>query len=174
MTDLKFVATVTCHNRRSCKNFSSCVNFSRKQRNSLQNLRRNMKFTQWFGKFILKLLKLKISTVKSHLACTFTKIMQENALLSGKIYTADKNFTRPTVATVVTNFNSGWTLSSILCSLHDSSKPCIIVVLFLFSIVFVTEPFCGLIEPNNTICSIKLLFWSKLPQRGKLVPKQNM
>ena len=67
-----------------------------------------------------------------------------------------------------------WTLSSILCSLHDSSKPCIIVVLFLFSIVFVTEPFCGLIEPNNTICSIKLLFWSKLPQRGKLVPKQNM
>ena len=62
-----------------------------------------------------------------------------------------------------------WTLSSILCSLHDSSKPCIIVVLFLFSVVFVTEPFCRLIEPNNTICSIKLLFWSKLPQRRKLV-----
>ena len=68
----------------------------------------------------------------------------------------------------------GWTLSSIVCSIHVWSKPCCIVVLFIFSIVFVTEPFCGLIEPNNTICSIKLLFWSKLPQRGKLVPKQNM
>ena len=29
----------------------------------------------------------KISTVKSHLACTFTKIMQENTLFSGKIST---------------------------------------------------------------------------------------
>ena len=48
----------------------------------------------------------KISTVKSHLACTFTKIMQENTLFSGKIYTAGTNFTRPPVATVVTNLNS--------------------------------------------------------------------
>ena len=36
--------------RRSCKFFSSCVIFSRKQRVSLQNLRRNMKFTHMFGK----------------------------------------------------------------------------------------------------------------------------
>ena len=39
--DLKFVATVV----------SNCVNFTRKQRLSLQNLRRNMKFTHIFGKF---------------------------------------------------------------------------------------------------------------------------
>ena len=32
--------------------------------------------------------------------------MQENALFSGKIYTAGTNFTRPLVATVVTNLNS--------------------------------------------------------------------
>ena len=39
-----------CHDRRSWKN-SSCVNLSRKQCVSLQNLRRNMKFTHLFGKF---------------------------------------------------------------------------------------------------------------------------
>ena len=39
------------HDRRSCKFFSTCVNFSRKQRVSLQNLRRNMKFTHFFGMF---------------------------------------------------------------------------------------------------------------------------
>ena len=32
--------------------------------------------------------------------------MQENALFSEKNYTADKNFTRPLVAAVVTNINS--------------------------------------------------------------------
>ena len=32
--------------------------------------------------------------------------MLEAALFSGKIYTADKNFTRPPVATVVTNSKS--------------------------------------------------------------------
>ena len=37
--------------RRSCKIFPSCVNFSRKQRCSLSNLHRNMKFTQLFGDF---------------------------------------------------------------------------------------------------------------------------
>ena len=37
--------------RRSCKIFPSCVNFSRKQRGSLSNLHRNMKFTQLFGNF---------------------------------------------------------------------------------------------------------------------------
>ena len=37
--------------RRSCKIFPSCVNFSRKQRGSLSNLHRNMKFTQLFGDF---------------------------------------------------------------------------------------------------------------------------
>ena len=39
------------HDWRSCKSFSSCVN-KKKQENSaypLQNLRRNMKFTQLFG-----------------------------------------------------------------------------------------------------------------------------
>ena len=37
--------------RRSCKIFPSCVNFSGKQRVSLSNLHRNMKFTQLFGNF---------------------------------------------------------------------------------------------------------------------------
>ena len=37
--------------RRSCKIFPSCVIFSRKQRGSLSNLHRNMKFTQLFGNF---------------------------------------------------------------------------------------------------------------------------
>ena len=32
--------------------------------------------------------------------------MEETALFSGKIYTADKNFTRPPVATVATNSKS--------------------------------------------------------------------
>ena len=44
-----------CRDRRdrwSCKIFPSCVNFSRKQRGSLSNLHRNMKFTQLFGNFI--------------------------------------------------------------------------------------------------------------------------
>ena len=45
---LKFVATVTTGGR---INFSSCAKFSRKQRVSLQNLQRNMKFTHLFGKF---------------------------------------------------------------------------------------------------------------------------
>ena len=39
-------------------------------------------------------------------SCTFTKILQESALLS-QIYTDGTNFTRPPVATVVTNLNSG-------------------------------------------------------------------
>ena len=44
LADLKFVATVATD--------SSCVNFSRKQRIPLQNLCRNMKFTNLFGKFL--------------------------------------------------------------------------------------------------------------------------
>ena len=32
--------------------------------------------------------------------------MQKKCIVSLKIYTADKNFTRPSVAAVVTNFNS--------------------------------------------------------------------
>ena len=36
-----------------------------------------------------------------------TQILQGNALFTGKIYTARKFFTRPPVATVVTNFKSG-------------------------------------------------------------------
>ena len=36
----------------------------------------------------------------------FTQTLQENALFTGKIYTARKYFTRPPVATVVTNFKS--------------------------------------------------------------------
>ena len=35
------------------------------------------------------------------------QIVQGNPSFSGKIYTADKNFTRPPVATVATNFKSG-------------------------------------------------------------------
>ena len=38
-----------------------------------------------------------------------TQILQGNALFTGKIYTARKFFTRPPVATVVTNFKSGCT-----------------------------------------------------------------
>ena len=34
------------------------------------------------------------------------QILQRNALLSGKIYTAGKKFTRPPVVTVATNFKS--------------------------------------------------------------------
>ena len=41
-------------------------------------------------------------SVLSHLS----KILKGNALFSGKIYTAAKKFTRPPVATVVTNFKS--------------------------------------------------------------------
>ena len=60
--DLKFVTTVTTGSR--LKQISSCLNSSRKQSVSLQNLRRNMKFTNLFGKithtFPPKLLKLHI------------------------------------------------------------------------------------------------------------------
>ena len=38
-------------------------------------------------------------------SCTFTKNLQESALLS-QIYTDGKNFTQPPVATVMTNLNS--------------------------------------------------------------------
>ena len=40
--------------------------------------------------------------------------MQEYRLFSGQIYTADTNFTRPLVATVVTNLKSGNTALKIL------------------------------------------------------------
>ena len=43
--------------------------------------------------------------------CLNLRNMSENALFSGKIYTADKNFTRLPVATVATNFKSGRQLS---------------------------------------------------------------
>ena len=46
--------------------------------------------------------KITLGVCKS---CTSKKIMQESALFSGKIYTAGTNFTRPPVATVVTNLN---------------------------------------------------------------------
>ena len=36
----------------------------------------------------------------------FAKYVKKTVLFSGKIYTADKNFTRPPVATVATNFKS--------------------------------------------------------------------
>ena len=38
--------------------------------------------------------------------CKLAKYVR-TALFSGKIYTSDKNFTRPPVATVATNFKSG-------------------------------------------------------------------
>ena len=38
----------------------------------------------------------------------FAQILQRNASFSGKIYTGGKNFTRPPVATVVTNFKSDY------------------------------------------------------------------
>ena len=39
--------------------------------------------------------------------CLNLQNIEETALFYGKIYTADKNFTRPPVATVATNFKSG-------------------------------------------------------------------
>ena len=42
------------------------------------------------------------------ISCTSKQILQEIALFSGKIYTAGTNFTRPSVAMVVTNLNSGY------------------------------------------------------------------
>ena len=42
--------------------------------------------------------------------------MEETALFSGKIYTADKNFTRPPVATVATNFKSGMVMVMLMVS----------------------------------------------------------
>ena len=39
--------------------------------------------------------------------CVNLQNMEETALFSGKIYIADKNFTRPPVVVVATNFNSG-------------------------------------------------------------------
>ena len=38
--------------------------------------------------------------------CVNLQNMEETAEFSGKIYTADKNFTRPPIAAVATNFNS--------------------------------------------------------------------
>ena len=62
--DLKFVATI------GRVKFSNCINFFRKQRISLQNVCKNMKFTHLFGKITHTLTK---------------KIMNTNALLSAKI-----------------------------------------------------------------------------------------
>ena len=44
-------------------------------------------------------------------SCNSTQIMRDIALISRKIYTAGKNFTRPPVVTVATNLNSGFDLS---------------------------------------------------------------
>ena len=41
--------------------------------------------------------------------CKLAKYVS-NCVVSAKIYTADKNFTRPPVATVATNSKSGFTL----------------------------------------------------------------
>ena len=38
--------------------------------------------------------------------CVNLQNMEETAEFSGKIYTADKNFTQPPIAAVTTNFNS--------------------------------------------------------------------
>ena len=51
MSQILVVRLEISRDRRSCKIFSSCVIFSRKQRVSLQDLGRNMKFTHIFGKF---------------------------------------------------------------------------------------------------------------------------
>ena len=48
--------------------------------------------------------------------------MKEIAFFSGKIYTADKYFTRPPVATVATNSKSVDMLSIHLHNVHDKSK----------------------------------------------------
>ena len=48
--------------------------------------------------------------------------MEETALFSGKIYTADKNFTRPPVATVATNSKSVRFLSQ-LCAKTTKIQP---------------------------------------------------
>ena len=60
------------------------------------------------------------------------QISQENALFSGKIYTADKNFTRLPVATVLTNLNSAWETDFHQiwnCSLMALIKICFIILI---------------------------------------------
>ena len=53
--------------------------------------------------------------------------VQETALFSGKIYTADKNFTRPPVATVATNSKSEadvCNLGIIICRSFEPGGEC--------------------------------------------------
>ena len=48
--------------------------------------------------------------------------MEETALFSGKIYTADKNFTRPPVAAVATNFKSDYTIIKVSNNRESGSQ----------------------------------------------------
>ena len=50
--------------------------------------------------------------------CVNLQNMEETALFSGKIYTADKTFTRPPVATVATNSKSALYIVLIGCILN--------------------------------------------------------
>ena len=52
-----------------------------------------------------------------------TQILQGNALFAGKIYTARKFFTRPPVATVVTNFKSVLDGTNILLNFQPFAHP---------------------------------------------------
>ena len=60
-----------------------------------------------------------------------TQILQGNALFTGKIYTARKFFTRPPVATVVTNFKSDQDQCNVEQSLNlqFSSQICFVFLL---------------------------------------------
>ena len=54
-------------------------------------------------------------TKKFYIAvCLNLQNMWETALFSGKVYTADKNFTRPPVVTVATNSKSGTAMYSLM------------------------------------------------------------
>ena len=46
--------------------------------------------------------------------CLNLQNIEETALFYGKIYTVDKNFTRPSVATVATNFKSVYPIMYVL------------------------------------------------------------
>ena len=71
-----------CRDRRSCKIVSSCVIFSRKQRISLQDLRRNMKFTHIFGKFTHTFPK----TIETYIFMHFIFNKKRTQIINADIY----------------------------------------------------------------------------------------
>ena len=78
-------------------------------------------FQQLFVKFKQFQCKITLCACKS---CSFTQIIGENALFSGKIYTAGTNFTRPLVAAVATNLNSAMQKTQKALTYYSSTSNC--------------------------------------------------